>query len=143
MKWELIVWLVTILAFATWDWFTIEKEGRSPNKLFRLGIRVIVSAGFGYWYHTLGYIPYWTTIFTGTTFAFLFPLFLNLERRLPPHYLSAYSSWYDKIMLAVFKYRYIVFWFLFMMALIGAGLMFFYGKCTWTEINDFRLRANC
>lgn len=135
MKYELIVWVAVIVAFALWDWHTIVKRQRYPNKHFRFVIRTLVTALFAFWVNHMGYLWYWTAVFTITTFGFLFPLALNIARHKDPAYLGKKKGSYDWIMRKIFKHEQIIFGFGFIFMLIGAGIMFFYGKCTWEEIN--------
>ena len=83
-----IIWIAVILLAAVSQWYIIEFRQRTPNHMFWFLIRVIVFSGFFWWYMVSGFMWYWVAFYMIMTFAWLFPLLLNIFRGKPVGYMS-------------------------------------------------------
>ena len=125
--------LVIVLAIVSQN-YIIEKLKRYPNKLLWFLLRVVVAIGFLCWYMSQGYMWYWTILFMVSSFWWPFNTFLNILRKKSPDYYSAKNSLVDRLLLKIFRYEELIFFFSFILMLIGVGIMYFYGQRPFNNI---------
>lgn len=131
-----LFWMIFVIASAVMQWYIIEKRKQYPEKGLWFITRAIFFLFFLSMYMVEGYVWYWAANFMIFTFWLPFNSILNKMRGLRITYLSARNSLVDRVLLKVFVYESIVFWFAFI-ALIGSvGMLYYYGHCTWFQVNN-------
>ena len=126
-----ILWIAIILLAATSQWYIIEVKFRNPNKLFWFSLRIIAFAGFLWWYMVDGFKWYWAGPYMVFTFAWLFPLFLNIFRPDKPVGYMANTGW-DGLIKRTIGIQ-IYFYLGFVLMLIAVLLQLVYGQLTFHE----------
>ena len=83
-----ILWILVIVLASVSQWFIIEKKVRIPNHLLWFVFRVGVFGLFLWWYIATDFIWYLAAYYMLMTFAWIFPLLLNIFRGKPLGYMS-------------------------------------------------------
>lgn len=129
------IWILVVSFFIVSQWYVIEKLGKYPNKPLWFLIRAIIAGVFLFFYVNQGYVWYWSLFYMIFTFWFPYNSTLNLLRGKPIMYLSPKNSFIDYIFLKIFRYEFAIFGYSLILFIAALGIMYFYGYCTWSEIN--------
>ena len=128
-----ILWILVIILAAVSQWYIIERKGRTPNHLLWFVIRAVVFTGFLVWYLLSGYMWYWAAYYMVMTFAWLFPLLLNIFRGKPVVYMSSNGSVFDKIVIRTIGPS-IYWWLGLTLMIIAVSVQIAYGTIPFSEI---------
>ena len=126
-----ILWIIVILLAAISQWYIIEFRQNEPNHAFWFIIRVIAFSLFFWWYMAIGFMWYWASFYMIMTFAWLFPLWLNLFRGKPIGYLS--NRGFDKLILKTIGAG-IYFWLGLVLVVMAVALQLVYGQTEFRSI---------
>lgn len=128
-----IIWIFIIIVSAFTQWLIIEVKERRPNHLLWFIVRCIAFGVCLWWYLSHGYMWYWSSFYMVMTFAWLFPLLLNIFRRKPLGYMSAKGSVFDKIIIKTIGPG-LYFWFGLVLMIMAIGLQLAYGTIKFVDI---------
>ncbi len=126
-----ILWIAIILMASASQWYIIEIKFRNPNKPFWFLLRVSAFAGFFWWYMIDGFMWYWVSYYMIMTFAWIFPLFLNIFRGKPVGYM-ANTGWDGLIKRTIGVVIY--FYLGFVLLVMAIGLQLVYGQTPFNTI---------
>jgi len=130
------IWLGIAIIFAGIQWYIIEKLNRFPNKDCWFLVRAAVALLYFVLFYRQGYVWYWILAYEIFGFWLPFNLTLNLLRGKKPWYLSAENSTVDRILLFIFRIDLVIFAISIIAFLSAWGIMYWYGHCTYWEINN-------
>ena len=131
------LYLLFPLAFATSDWYIIEKQNRYPDKTLMFILRVTAALLFGAFLVAKGYWWLWVCLYLPFGFWWPFNTLLNIFRGKRWWYLDVLDAEDSKIDQFFKKTlgEYMTFAFGLILFLSVVGIMYYYGGCTYSEIN--------